>query len=134
MELSVSKKISYSIFHISNKVIDSRGISFAISSAVNKNLEKLQVSVLDQILLDGGLKAPLSFKNQKTIIKGDEKEKIISWASILAKVERDSLMKKLHRKYPEYGFDAHKGYGTKRHKEALSMHGVSAIHRKTWIS
>ncbi len=134
VELSVSNKISYSIFHISNKVIDKSGISFAIRRAINKNLEKLQVSNLDRVLLDGGLRAPASFKNQKTIIKGDEKEKIISWASILAKVERDSLMKKFHKKYPEYSFDIHKGYGTKRHTEALKKHGLSDIHRKTWIS
>lgn len=133
-EFSVARQISYSIFHISNKVIDKKGISFAIKTAININLEKLVVSVDDTVLLDGGLKAPVEFVNQKTIIKGDEKEKIIAWASILAKVDRDNLMKKIHKKFPEYGFDVHKGYGTKRHKDAIKKHGVSAIHRKTWIS
>ena len=86
-------KISYSINHISNKIIDSKGLSFAIKKAIEKGLKNLKLenylkiknSKL-KILLDGGLRAPKEFKNQKTIIKGDEKEKIIAWASILAKV------------------------------------------------
>lgn len=132
--LASSGKISYSIFHISNIIIDTKGISFAIKTAIAKNLQKLKVSNQDTVLLDGGLKAPTNFIKQKTIIKGDEKEKIIAWASILAKVERDGLMKRIHKKFPEYGFDIHKGYGTKRHKEAIKKHGISVIHRKTWIS
>lgn len=127
-------KISYSIFHISNKIIDTKGISYAIKLAIAKNLDELIVSNQDMVFLDGGLRAPANFSYQKTIIKGDEKEKIIAWASILAKVERDSLMKRLHKKFPEYGFDVHKGYGTKGHKDAIKKHGISAIHRKTWIS
>lgn len=130
---SISKKISYSICHVSNKIIDTKGISFAIKLAINKNLKYLKVQNEDLILLDGGLRVTENFLNQKTIIKGDEKEKIISWASILAKVERDNLMKKLHKKYPGYGFAVHKGYGTKKHREVIKTLGVSPVHRKTWI-
>lgn len=133
-EFSIANKISYSIFHVSNKVIDKKGISYAIKFAIYKNLVKLSLSYGDQILLDGGLKAPTEFTNQKTIIKGDEREKIISWASILAKVERDSLMKKIHKKYPVFGLDIHKGYGTQKHLNAIKKFGISPIHRKTWIS
>ncbi len=124
--------ISYVVSNISNKVIDSKGISFAIDFAISCGIEKLNLnSKKCTVLLDGGLKAPKHF-NQKTIIKGDEKEKIIAWASILAKVERDELMKKFSKKYPKYGFDIHKGYGTRNHKELIKKHGLSKIHRKTW--
>ena len=87
-----------------------------------------------EVRLDGGLHAPAEFKNQKTIIRGDEKEKIIAWASILAKVSRDSLMRKASRKFPEYGFEIHKGYGTARHRSAISKHGLSPLHRKTFCT
>ncbi|MFZ2523144.1 MAG: ribonuclease HII [Minisyncoccia bacterium] len=125
--------ISYVVSHVSNKVIDERGISYAINLAISKNLKKLFILYETQVLLDGGLKAPKEFIHQKTIIKGDEKEKIIAWASILAKVSRDSLMAKLHKKFPEYGLDTHKGYGTKKHRDAIRKYGLSTIHRKTWI-
>ncbi len=78
--------------------------------------------------MDGGLRAPDGFK-QKTIIKGDEKEKIIAWASILAKVSRDSLMVKIAKQYPEYSLEIHKGYGTVKHRKAIQKYGVSRVHR-----
>lgn len=68
----------------------------------------------------------------ETIIDGDEKEIAISAASILAKVRRDEFMLRLHEKYPQYGFDKHKGYGTKLHQEMLKMHGPSPVHRKSF--
>ena len=79
-------------------------------------------------MLDGGLKAHIDFK-QKTIIKGDENERIIAWASILAKVSRDNLMVKIGKKYPEYGLDVHKGYGTLKHRLSIKKLGVSRVHR-----
>lgn len=126
-------KIKYSISHISNKIIDNKGISFALKSAISKNFKNLHLQTYNSnILLDGGLKAPTEFKNQKTIIKGDEKEKIIAWASILAKVSRDSLMCKLAKKYPKYGLELHKGYGTSKHRVALKEFGLSEIHRRSF--
>ena len=83
-------------------------------------------------MLDGGLKVPIEFKNQKTIIKGDEKERIIAWASILAKVSRDNLMVKASKKFPEYSFGLHKGYGTQKHREAIKKYGTSDFHRKSF--
>ncbi|MDQ5949255.1 MAG: ribonuclease [Patescibacteria group bacterium] len=132
------------VVHISNKIIDEKGISWAIRHAIQKGLNKCikkfsQVSrdlsfnkEQFQILLDGGLRAPVEFRKQKTIIKGDEKEQIIAWASILAKVSRDSLMVKAHKKFPEYAFHIHKGYGTQKHRNALVIHGLSEIHRKSF--
>ncbi len=131
-EISKKEKISYKIIHVSNKTIDLRGLSFSIKKAIGLCVVNLKPDGT-RVLLDGGLKAPEKFKNQKTIIKGDEKEKIIAWASILAKVSRDSLMIKLSKRYPKYGFDIHKGYGTLKHRNAIKKYGASDIHRKTWI-
>lgn len=83
-------------------------------------------------LLDGSLKLKKSISHQ-VIIKGDEKIPLISAASVIAKVTRDRLMKKLHMKYPQYGFDEHKGYGTQKHIAAIEKHGYSDIHRKSFL-
>lgn len=127
--------IKYYIVSISNKLVDQKGISFCIKKAIKKGLDNLNLNPKNtRILLDGGLKAPNEFIFQKTIIKGDEKEKIISWASILAKVSRDNFMIKISKKYPNYFFDDNKGYGTKVHREAILKYGISKIHRKSFCS
>ena len=82
-------------------------------------------------MLDGLLHAPEEYV-QKTIIRGDVTEPIISLASIAAKVERDRLMKKLAKKYPQYGFEVHKGDGTKKHRQAIVRFGLCDIHRQTF--
>jgi len=125
--------LPYVVVHISNKIIDKKGVSFAMKSAINQVLQKLGLNPKNcEVLLDGGLKAPKEFLKQKTIIKGDEKEKIIAWASILAKVSRDALMVRLGKKYPKYDLGKHKGYGTLEHRKAIKKHGLSDIHRKTF--
>lgn len=83
------------------------------------------------LLIDGRDKLDLPIP-AKSIIKGDEKVKIIACASIVAKVERDRLMCRLSKKYPKYGFNLHKGYGTARHQRALAKHGICEIHRKSF--
>lgn len=124
---------------VSEKIIDSRGISFAIHLGIKKCLNKFegnQISVRKndcEILLDGSLKAPKEYKDQKTIIKGDAKVPIIGLASIVAKVSRDKKMRSLAKKYPKYGFEIHKGYGTKKHYEAIKKHGISSVHRKSFL-
>ncbi|MBI3634379.1 MAG: hypothetical protein HY228_02050 [Candidatus Yonathbacteria bacterium] len=85
------------------------------------------------VLLDGGLRAPARYKNQKTIIKGDEKELVIALASIVAKVARDARMVKLGKKFPQYGFEKHKGYGTRAHYKAIKKHGITKHHRKSFL-
>ncbi len=125
--------VPYVVTHVSNTMIDTKGISFCIKKAIAQGLKKLKVSPKQaDVRLDGALKAPAEFTKQKTIIRGDEKEKIISWASILAKVSRDELMCKLGRKFPQYGFEIHKGYGTARHRAAIHEHGMTVFHRKTF--
>jgi ribonuclease HII len=128
--------------------IDRLGIAVCIRKAVGEGLEKVfakfdlnvitspERTVINrdsfQILLDGGLRAPESFKNQKTIIKGDEKEKLIALASICAKVTRDRLMIKLSKKYPQYEFYVNKGYGTAKHIASIKKHGMLREHRRSF--
>lgn len=86
----------------------------------------------DFVLIDGN-----SIKNMqtphRTVVKGDAKSISIAAASILAKVSRDRFMAEMAEKYPEYGFEKHKGYGTKAHNEAILKYGPSPIHRRTFL-
>jgi len=102
----------------------------AIVDLKNKNHEiKNRKNI---ILVDGNKKIPNFSENQKAIIQGDKKVKSISAASIVAKVTRDRMMLKANKKYPEYEFDRHKGYGTKIHMEALEKYGPCEIHRQSF--
>lgn len=84
------------------------------------------------ILFDGNKLIPNFSHEQRAIISGDKLVKSISAASIIAKVTRDQMMLEMHQKYPEYGFDAHKGYGTKFHMEMIAKYGPSEIHRQSF--
>lgn len=129
-EYNVRYKVEFS----SPRYIDERGIVPAIRRAIANALRALAVEPEEvEVLLDGSLKAPAQFIHQQTIVRGDESEPIISLASVAAKVKRDKLMRRLALRYPEYGFEIHKGYGTKAHREALIKHGLSDIHRRTFI-
>ncbi len=127
------KKINFHVALIPAKVIDSKGISFAIKKAMKECLLVVQADCLNcKVLLDGSLKAPEEFLDQKTIIKGDEKEPVISLASIAAKVTRDQYMAKIASKFPLYGFEIHKGYGTLSHRKLIRKHGITALHRASF--
>ncbi len=128
---------TYAVVHVSNSIIDNRGISFAIRKAMVGGLKKLQKELRFDptqcgVRLDGGLHAPAEFIRQKTIIKGDEKEQIIAWASILAKVSRDALMTRLDRTHAGYELALHKGYGTLKHRTHIHTLGLSPIHRRSF--
>ncbi len=131
-KLSRAGIINYQVTHVSNLIIDKKGISYSIKRAIDISLSRLEVKRNSKILLDGGLRVGAEFKNQKTIIKGDEKEKIIAWASILAKVSRDNLMRNASKKFPLYSFEIHKGYGTRKHIKTIKNHGLSLFHRKSF--
>jgi len=84
------------------------------------------------ILIDGNKIIPNCSYEQQAIIGGDKLVKSISAASIIAKVTRDRIMRKMHKKYPKYGFMKHKGYGTKMHREMIKKHGFCEIHRQSF--
>lgn len=126
-----------SIQFVSSKHIDKQGIVPSIRKALTRALEKVS-TVNDnkfgiQVLLDGGLYAPEEYRDQKTIIKGDEKKLVIALASIVAKVTRDARMIKLGKKFPLYGFEKHKGYGTRGHYAAIKKYGITEHHRKSFL-
>lgn len=126
--------VDFAVSFQSEKVIDTKGLSWAIKKALVKSLSALKLDSKNVlVLLDGGLKAPPEYINQKTIIKGDEKELVIALSSICAKVLRDRKMIRLGHKYPEYGFEIHKGYGTKKHYEAIKKHGLLKEHRISFL-
>jgi ribonuclease HII len=117
----------------SAEVIDKEGIVPAVQKALSRGVNALAPdAALVRVQLDGALRAPKEY-DQQTIINGDALIPIISLASIAAKVERDRLMCELAREYPEYGFEAHKGYGTKMHYEMLEKYGLCVIHRRSFI-
>ena len=124
---------TFSVSLVSAEEIDTIGIAPAIRQAIAQSLLQLQTPTDAMLVLDGGLKAPVEFTDQKTIIKGDETESAISLASIVAKVTRDAYMVEQSKHYPDYGFEIHKGYGTKKQYEALRLHGLCPLHRKTFI-
>ncbi|TSC69221.1 MAG: ribonuclease HII [Parcubacteria group bacterium Gr01-1014_56] len=130
-------EVEYGVRHLvqfsSAHYIDTYGIVPAVRAAIARALRLLEVDPrVSHVLLDGALKAPSRFISQETIIRGDETEPLISLASIAAKVRRDRLMRMLAVRHPEYGFEIHKGYGTKMHREALIKHGLSVVHRKSF--
>lgn len=120
----------WSVGVVNHRDIDRLNIRNASFQAMHKALARLTVKP-DYILVDGyeipGLKLP-----QQGIIRGDCRSVSIAAASIIAKVVRDRIMTQFHRCYPDYGFNRHKGYGTKQHLIALQQLGPCPIHRTTF--
>jgi ribonuclease HII len=128
-------KLDYSVALVGSTIIDTKGISHAIRKGISRCLKKLEADHrYCSVLLDGSLYAPKKFLNQKTIIGGDDKIKIISLASIAAKVTRDRKMKRLAKIFYKYDFHIHKGYGTKLHRQKILKFGPSEIHRMSFLS
>ena len=123
--------VAYSIAMVDEKVIDEINILQATFSAMQQAVETLDVKP-DIVLIDGN-RAPNLTISAKTIIKGDSLSANIAAASILAKVTRDRFMENIDQVYPRYGFSVHKGYGTKRHYEALREFGPCEIHRMSFL-
>lgn len=123
--------VSYGIAFASEKEIDEMNILNATFLAMKRAVEKLGVKP-DLALIDGNQK-PHTGINEVTVIKGDGKSMSIAAASVLAKVTRDRYMIELDKKYPQYEFRKHKGYGTKLHYEKVLEYGISDVHRKTFL-
>ncbi len=132
--LTSGKDIGWGVGIVSEKIIDKINILEAAKLAMKKsiiNMQKKLKIIPEFLILDGNFKINLN-THQKSIVKGDQKSLSVASASIIAKVTRDRIMRKYHKKYPEYRFDSHKGYGTVLHIENLKKFGPCKIHRKTF--
>ncbi|MBQ7566056.1 MAG: ribonuclease HII [Oscillospiraceae bacterium] len=125
------KALAYGIGWASVEEIDEKNTLQAPFLAMERALAGLSVRP-ELALIDGNRAKDFSLPVQ-TVVKGDSRSANIAAASILAKVSRDELMEKLAMQYPQYGFEIHKGYGTKRHYEALREYGACPIHRRTFL-
>ncbi len=142
--LTTDSRIWWAAARVSEKVIDKINILEATKLAMIRavrNLEKKLIEVrppeevgphkIDFLILDGKMKLDLPIF-QRSIVKADEKDFSCAAASIIAKVTRDRIMKRYHKKYPRYGFDKHMGYPTKFHRKMLKKYGSCKIHRKSF--
>lgn len=126
------KAVSFSIAFASVDEIEEYNILNATYLAMNRAIEGLGIPA-DFALIDGN-RVPTDIKIPcETVVKGDAKSASIAAASILAKVTRDRLMLEEDKKYPEYNFKKHKGYGTKEHTDAILKYGMSPIHRPSFL-
>lgn len=127
----IEECVCYAIGTASEKEIDEINILQATYLAMRRAVEGLEIKP-DYVLIDGNRMPPLDIPAE-TIVKGDGKSASIAAASIIAKVSRDRYMLELAEKYPQYEFEKHKGYGTKLHYEKIAEHGISDIHRKSFL-
>lgn len=131
--LTKSFFVDYYIGKASEKEIDKINILRATKLAMERAIKKIEKTRLkiDYLILDGKIKLDLPIP-QKSIVKADEKVFSCACASIIAKVKRDKIMRRLHKKYPFYGFDRHKGYSTEFHKKMLKKYGPCQVHRRSF--
>ena len=123
--------IAYGIGLASHKEIDEINILQATFLAMKRALAQLEGKA-DFALIDGNRETDFGIPVQ-TVVKGDSRSANIAAASVLAKVTRDDIMEAMAEEYPQYGFEIHKGYGTKAHYAALTAHGPSPIHRMSFL-
>ncbi len=126
------KAIAYSVCYGTLEEIEQYNILEATYLAMNRAIDSLDVKA-DFALIDGN-RIPRNIAIPcETVVKGDAKSCSIAAASILAKVTRDRLLLEYDKQYPQYGFAAHKGYGTKAHYDAIKEHGVCQVHRLSFL-
>ena len=123
--------IAYGIGFASEEEIDEINILQATFLAMQRAIDQLEGKA-EFALIDGNREKDFGLPVM-TVVKGDSRSASIAAASVLAKVARDDVMLAIAEEYPEYGFEIHKGYGTKAHYAALREHGASKIHRKTFL-
>lgn len=123
--------IAWGIGFASEQEIDEINILQATFLAMQRAIDQLEGKA-DLALIDGNREKDFGLP-VKTVVKGDSLSANIAAASVLAKVTRDDIMVEMAEKYPEYGFEIHKGYGTKAHYAALTEQGPSPIHRMTFL-
>ena len=123
--------LAYGIGLASHEEIDQINILQATFLAMQRAIDQLEGKA-DLALIDGNREKDFGLPVM-TVVKGDSRSANIAAASILAKVTRDDIMEEMAEVYPQYGFEIHKGYGTKAHYEALRTYGASPIHRMTFL-
>lgn len=123
--------VAWSVAFATEQEIDEINILQATFLAMKRAVESLTEKA-DYALIDGNRMPPLEIKGE-TVVKGDSRSMSIAAASILAKVTRDRFMLEVDKLYPQYQFSKHKGYGTKLHYEMLAQHGVSPVHRRSFL-
>jgi len=123
--------IAYGIGLASHEEIDEINILQATFLAMQRAIDQLEGKA-EFALIDGNREKDFGLRVM-TVVKGDARSANIAAASVLAKVTRDDIMEDLAKEYPQYGFEIHKGYGTKAHYEALHTYGASPIHRMTFL-
>ena len=127
----MEQAIAYGIGYASEQEIDEINILQATFLAMQRAIDQLEGKA-EFALIDGNREKDFGLP-VKTVVKGDSLSANIAAASVLAKVSRDNLMQELAQTYPQYGFEIHKGYGTKAHYAALTEHGPSPIHRISFL-
>ena len=123
--------VAWAVAWADEKEIDAMNILNARMLAMDRAIRSLKPAP-DYALIDGNRNKGISLVNE-TVVKGDSRSASIAAASILAKVSRDRYMEEMARRYPEYEFERHKGYPTKRHYELLRRYGPCPIHRRTFL-
>lgn len=123
--------VAWAIGSASAREIETLGLNPAIFTAIHRSISALNHS-FDCLLMDGKQKVPGIEQKQITVIGGDHSCYSIAAASILAKEARDTYMQEAAALYPEYGFEAHVGYGTKKHTDAMEKHGICVLHRRNF--
>lgn len=133
-ELMSEPGLVYSLALCQPKTIDKINIYQAAREAMRRALRKIQphIEIKTIVLVDGRNKLQGIRHDQQAIVKGDRKVFAIACASVIAKVHRDTMMKRYGKKYPGYGFEKHMGYGTKFHQTQLAALGPCAIHRRSF--
>ncbi len=126
----LSVAVDWHVSRMNHVVIDEINILRATLKAMVEAVKNLSHTP-EMILVDGS-HTPFVDSHSRAVRKGDSRSQSIGAASILAKVQRDRLMEEHHARYPQYGFNRHKGYGTKQHRRAIAEHGPCAIHRRTF--
>ena len=129
-EICGNKEIIYGVGIVEPHEIDTINILNATIKAMLLAIKKLP-AIPEHVLVDGNRGIPVELP-QTTIVKGDAKSFSIAAASVIAKVTRDKIMREYDKKYPQYGFSSHKGYGTPEHLEAIRRYGACPIHRKSF--
>ncbi len=123
----IQQNSTYHIVFKSADEVDKKGISVCMKESLQEILQTLKY---DEVIFDGNTAFGVS--GLQTMVKADLKVPEVSAASILAKVSRDRYMREISKKYPKYGFEKHKGYGTKAHREVLAEFGLCKEHRKSF--